>query len=69
MSQSAILMIYMEKKGYLKSRKGQSRKVVIIALQWVFLLLNFIKEDKWFLASEEAKFVRDVKEQVMKVEF
>ena len=62
-------MIYTGRKVFPKSRKDPNPKVVTIDLRWVSLLLNSTLGDKVFLVSEEDKFVKGVKEQVIKVEF
>jgi hypothetical protein len=62
-----ILMIYLEKKDFQKSRKDQNQKEAIIDLICQYLYLNFIKAVQWFFPLDEDKFVENAKGLEMKV--
>jgi hypothetical protein len=62
-----ILMIYLEKKDFQKSRKDQNQKEAIIGLICQYLYLNFIKAALWFFPLDEDKFVENAKDLGMKV--
>lgn len=61
-----ILMICLDKKVYLKSRKDQNQKGETTDPICLFHYLNFMKEGQWHLVLEGDRFVDIVKVQAMK---
>lgn len=60
-----ILMICLGKRDWLRSRKGQNQKEVIIDHKCQCHCRSFMKVDQWHLVLEEERFVENARELEM----